>query len=198
MRERTGSVGAVSVVCTRSSSSSGSSSSSSSSRRRWRRAPGLISGSSVLLVAIIVVGCAQVGIASATSGFSDILMGTSRSFPPSGDAPNSSVCRHALKQVPGHAAKCNISRDFRGCRFDSGFISYLEFQYCQFASPVLPTILMLQSISHCIGALDAHESEPGCILLSTAFPPPYLPLTHPLSSSSSSSSSSSNSLAVHL
>lgn len=132
MRQRTGSAGAASVVCTRI--------------RRQRRL-GLAWGSpnclSLLLISLTVVGCAQVAIAAAPSGFSDIIMGASRSFPPSGDAPNSSVCRHALKQVSGHAAKCNIARDFRGCRFDSGFISYLEFQYCRFASPVVPTILMV-------------------------------------------------------
>ncbi|VDD82118.1 unnamed protein product [Mesocestoides corti] len=81
------------------------------------------------------------GIASAaTESPNDLKSG--RGLPSTGDAPNSSVCRHRLNQVVGHAAKCNISRDFRGCRFDSGFISYLEFQYCQFSSPVAPTILM--------------------------------------------------------
>ncbi|KAL5961454.1 hypothetical protein TSMEX_010812 [Taenia solium] len=136
MRQRTGSAGAASVVCT---------------RIRRQRKVASVSGSPnpnllpllLLLVSISVVGCAQAAIVAAPSGFSDIIVGASRSFPPSGDAPNSSVCRHALKQVPGHTAKCNISRDFRGCRFDSGFISYLEFQYCQFASPVVPTILMV-------------------------------------------------------
>ncbi|EUB59029.1 Sodium/potassium/calcium exchanger 6 [Echinococcus granulosus] len=126
MRQRTVSAVAASVLC---------------ARIKRHRGIALAPSFHTLLISILVVGCAQVAIASPPSAFSDV-MGVSRSFPPSGDAPNSSVCRHALKQVSGHSAKCNISRDFRGCRFDSGFISYLEFQYCQFSTPVVPTILM--------------------------------------------------------
>ncbi len=60
-----------------------------------------------------------------------------------GDAPNSSVCRHALQRAPTHDAKCNVSREFRGCQFDSGFLNYLEIQYCYFDNTVIPTIIMV-------------------------------------------------------
>ncbi|KAM3184825.1 hypothetical protein ACTXT7_007590 [Hymenolepis weldensis] len=95
----------------------------------------------IILLGIVLVASAHVGIATTTSPFSDLMRGP-QTGPDSGDAPNSSVCRQALKQVPGHSEKCDIARDFRGCHFDSGFISYLEFLYCQFPSPVAPTILM--------------------------------------------------------
>ncbi|CDS35777.1 sodium:potassium:calcium exchanger 6 [Echinococcus multilocularis] len=136
MRQRTVSAVAASVLC---------------ARIKRHRGIALAPIFHTLLISILVVGCAQVAIASPPSAFSDV-MGVSRSFPPSGDAPNSSVCRHALKQVSGHSAKCNISRDFRGCRFDSGFISYLEFQYCQFSTPVVPTILMVLWLFTLLGA----------------------------------------------
>uniref|UniRef100_A0A5K3F6Q4 Na_Ca_ex domain-containing protein n=1 Tax=Mesocestoides corti TaxID=53468 RepID=A0A5K3F6Q4_MESCO len=104
-----------------------------------------------LVICVLAVVCMNFGIASAaTESPNDLKSG--RGLPSTGDAPNSSVCRHRLNQVVGHAAKCNISRDFRGCRFDSGFISYLEFQYCQFSSPVAPTILMVLWLFTLLGA----------------------------------------------
>nr|CDS30513.1 sodium:potassium:calcium exchanger 6 [Hymenolepis microstoma] len=105
----------------------------------------------ILLLGVVLVASAHVGIATATSPFTDFTRGPQRG-PDSGDAPNSSVCRHALQQVPGHSAKCDIARDFQGCRFDSGFISYLEFLYCQFSSPVAPTILMVLWLFTLLGA----------------------------------------------
>nr|VZI25721.1 unnamed protein product [Spirometra erinaceieuropaei] len=69
-----------------------------------------------------------------------------------GDAPNSSVCRRALGLASTHAAKCEVARDFSGCKFDSGFIPYLKFQYCYFESPIVPTILMVLWLLTLLGA----------------------------------------------
>lgn len=98
-----------------------------------------------LLGCLLLIVCLHVSFAS-TIDQGDASTGT-RSVPPvlklQGDAPNSSICRHALRQVNNHVGKCKIAREFAGCRFDSGFIAYLELQYCQFPSPAVPTILMV-------------------------------------------------------
>ncbi|VDN99650.1 unnamed protein product [Rodentolepis nana] len=104
-----------------------------------------------ILLGVVLVAGAHVGIATATYPLTDVMRGP-QGGPDRGDAPNSSVCRHALQQIPGHSAKCDVARDFRGCRFDSGFISYLEFLYCQFSSPVVPTVLMVLWLFTLLGA----------------------------------------------
>lgn len=122
--------------------SAGAISASSFTRIRRRRLRSLHSVFPTLLLGVVLVASAHVGIAAAPSPFTDYMVGP-QTGPDSGDAPNSSVCRHELKLDSRHSGKCDIVRKTPGCRFDSGFISYLEFQYCLFPSPVAPTILMV-------------------------------------------------------
>ena len=113
-------------------------------RTQRRHVRSLITILPTLLIGIALITTTHLAIGVGSSRFTDV-MGGSRTFPDSGDAPNSSQCRQALKKVSSHGAKCEIARSFQGCRYDSGFINYVEFQYCQFPSPVVPTILMVRS-----------------------------------------------------
>lgn len=69
-----------------------------------------------------------------------------------GDSPNSSVCRRALKLAGSRDLQCKVAKHYRGCQFDSGFIPYLKFQYCNFQSPIAPTILMVLWLLTLLGA----------------------------------------------
>ena len=105
------------------------------SRTQRRNVRSVISTLPTLLIIVVLIASTHITIGVGPIATSDVM---------EGDAPNSSECRQKLKQQPTQAGKCNISRGFEGCSFDSGFFNYLQFQYCQFPSTVIPTILMVR------------------------------------------------------
>ncbi|KAM7533130.1 hypothetical protein Aperf_G00000126061 [Anoplocephala perfoliata] len=139
MHRNLGSVGAVYA------------SNSQFARIRRKRLRSLYTVFPTLLLGLVLIASVHAGIATAPSPLTDYMAGP-QSVPDSGDAPNSSVCRHALKQSITHSDKCNTVRDTTGCRFDSGFIPYLEFQYCLFPTTAVPTILMVVWLFIMLGA----------------------------------------------
>ncbi|CAH8514149.1 unnamed protein product [Schistosoma turkestanicum] len=69
-----------------------------------------------------------------------------------GDAPNSSICRRMFTNNTDTEIRCLIAKHFPGCQFDSGFLQYLRFQYCNFDERITPTIFMVFWLIILLGA----------------------------------------------
>ncbi|CAH8555330.1 unnamed protein product [Heterobilharzia americana] len=69
-----------------------------------------------------------------------------------GDAPNSSICRRMVSNFTEPEIRCLIAKQFPGCQFDSGFLQYLVFQYCNFNERIVPTIFMIFWLILLLGA----------------------------------------------
>ncbi|KAH8870564.1 Mitochondrial sodium/calcium exchanger protein [Schistosoma japonicum] len=69
-----------------------------------------------------------------------------------GDAPNSSICRRMVSNFTEPEIRCLIAKHFPGCQFDTGFLQYLVFQYCNFNKRIAPTIFMVFWLVLLLGA----------------------------------------------